>query len=183
MRDFTLIFGCMFSGKTTRLIELYGNSSADPQERIAVKPLMDTRFGGQHLQSHTGIQLPGHRISKPEEIYPLLHEGIQEIYIDEIQFFGEGIYQVLLDLTIQGKRIFAAGLDKDYLGNDFGPMPKLMQLANTRIQLTARCEVCGKSARHTFRKAGSDNLILVGHSDLYEARCTEHWTAGMANRT
>jgi thymidine kinase len=172
----------MFSGKTTRLIELFSDSQVETNERIAIKPLMDNRYGGKHLQAHTGLQLPGHRISKPEEIYPLVNEKTIEIYIDEIQFFGEIIYQVILDLCLQGKKIIAAGLDKDFQGNDFGAMPKLMQLANTRIPLHAKCVVCGKSAGFTFRKAEGDAVILVGHSDMYEARCEEHWQQGMQQK-
>ncbi len=163
-------------------MELYGDSTVDFNEKIAIKPLLDNRYSGKNLQSHTGLQLPGHRISKPEEIYPLADERIKEIYIDEIQFLGEGIYTVVLDLALQGKKIVAAGLDKDYLGKDFGPMPKLKQLANTKISLQARCEVCGKSADFTYRKADSNSLILVGHSDMYEARCAEHWEEGMSQK-
>lgn len=176
MRDITLIFGCMFSGKTTKLIEMYNYSMAEQNEKIAIKPLIDNRYIAGQIQSHGGLQLPGHRISKPEEIYPLVSTDIKEIYIDEIQFLGNGITGVVLDLSLQGIKIVAAGLDKDSNGEPFGPMPELLKWANHPLKLTAKCEVCQKEANNTFRKVASGEKILIGHSDLYEARCDTHWT-------
>ncbi|MCC7298449.1 MAG: thymidine kinase [Bacteroidia bacterium] len=182
MRDFTLIFGCMFSGKTTRLIELYNYSECITSEKIAVKPLMDNRYVAHHIHSHTGLQLPGHRISKPEELYPLISSEVKEVFIDEIQFLGSNITGVVLDLTLQGIRVVAAGLDKDFKDLDFGPMPELKKWANNHIKLTAKCQVCGKTADKTYRNSDSDSQILIGHADIYEARCETHWNEGMNGR-
>lgn len=179
MRDITLIFGCMFSGKTTKLIELFNFSEAEHREKIAIKPLLDTRYIPHSINTHSGIQLPGHRISKPEEIYPLIESQHKEIYLDEVQFFNESIVNVLLDLSLQGIKIVAAGLDTDYRGEAFGPMPQLKKMAPTHIALKARCSVCNASATHTYRRSDSPDQVLIGHSDIYEARCEVHWKEGM----
>lgn len=178
MKDFTLIYGCMFSGKTTRLIELYLASEAENSAKLAVKPRIDNRYVAHNINSHEGLQITGQRISKPEELYPLCDDSIKEVYIDEVQFLGPMIYDVILGLMLQGIRVTASGLDKDYLGRDFGPMPALMSLAGKKIALSASCAVCGKPAHYTYRTIKSDDLILVAHSDIYEARCLEHWQQG-----
>jgi thymidine kinase len=170
MSDFTLIYGCMFSGKTTRMIELYNESEVEYGEKIAVKPLIDTRYDSHRINSHNGLQLPGHRISKAEEIFPLCHDQIKEVFIDEIQFFGKNITDTIIGLTIQGIKVVAAGLDLDFEGNSFGEMQRLIQIANTKIRLEAKCNVCGKGATRTFRKGES--------TEIYEARCLEHWEEG-----
>ena len=175
MRDFTLIFGCMFAGKTTRLIGLYNESQIDINEKIAVKPLIDNRYQAHSINSHGGLQLIGHRISKAEEIYPLINELTKEVYIDEIQFMGPMILDVIGELLSNNIKVVAAGLDKDYLNNDFGPMPILKKLATTHIQVSAKCKVCNQKADYTFRNIESDELILVGHNNIYEPRCLEHW--------
>lgn len=183
MRDFTLIFGCMFSGKTTRLIEHFHNSQVDQWEKIAVKPLIDNRYVAGSIHTHSGLQLPGHRISKAEEIHPLTSGGIKEVYIDEIQFFGSNIAGVVLDLTLQGIKVVAAGLDMDYRHEIFGPMGDLKKWASQTEKLYAKCNVCGKQADRTYRKpSDNESQILVGHADLYEARCESHWLEGMQGR-
>lgn len=169
----------MFSGKTTKLIDMFLSSEVENAAKIAVKPKIDNRYVAHNINSHEGLQITGHRISKPEELYPLCDESIQEVYIDEVQFLGNGIYDVILGLLMQGTRVIASGLDKDYLGRDFGPMPSLMAIANKKIKLEAICAVCGKPASYTYRTVKSDDLILVAHSDIYQARCLEHWQSGV----
>lgn len=181
MRDFTLIFGCMFSGKTTKLIELYNYSNAEPQEKLAIKPLIDNRYVAGSINSHSGIQLPGHRISKPEEIFPILTPEVKEIYIDEVQFLGDNITGVILDLTLQGIKVTAAGLDFDSNHENFGAMAELKKWASNSILLTAKCAVCNETARYTFRTIAAENQILIGHKNIYEARCEYHWNEGMEN--
>ena len=178
MRDFTLIFGCMFAGKTTRLIGLYNESSVDINEKLVVKPLLDNRYQAHTINSHGGLQLMGHRVGKAEEIYPLISPTTKEIYIDEIQFMGPYVVEVIGELMSNGIRVVAAGLDKDYLNRDFGPMKALKRLSNNHIQVSAKCHICGKQADYTYRTISSDDLVLVGHNDLYQARCLEHWQEG-----
>ena len=176
MRDFTLIFGCMFAGKTTRLIGLYNESQIDINEKLAVKPLIDNRYSAHAIHSHGGLSLIAHRIVKAEEIYPLIQSNIKEVYIDEVQFLGPTIVNVIGKLLNNNIKVIAAGLDKDYQNNDFGPMPILKKLALTQIQVSAKCKVCNQKADYTFRNIESDELILIGHNNIYEPRCFEHWS-------
>ncbi|MSP58397.1 MAG: hypothetical protein EXR17_05980 [Flavobacteriaceae bacterium] len=182
MREFTLIHGCMFAGKTTQLIEFYNTSNCNSDEKLAVKPLLDQRYNAGRINSHGGLQLLAHRIGKAEEIYTLVNESTQEIYIDEIQFMGPIVIEVIGELMMNNIRITAAGLDKDYLARDFGPMPALKKLATQTIEIKAKCHICGFPATFTFRKPGNENLVLVGNNDLYEARCEVHWNEGMEGR-
>lgn len=172
----------MFSGKTTRLIQEYSFSEFEDHEKLAVKPLLDNRYQAHKISAHSGIQLHGHRIGKAEELYPILTPEIKEIYIDEVQFFGPNINQVISDLNFQGIRVVAAGLDRDYMGRDFGPMPQLKKQAGNVLELKAKCAVCGNAANNTYRTSDSEQLLLIGHSDSYEARCREHWEEGMKAR-
>ena len=172
----------MFAGKTTQLIGLYNESMCLSEEKLAVKPLLDKRYNATTINTHSGIQMLAHRISKAEEIYPLINEFTKEIYIDEVQFFGPFIVEVIGELMMNQIKIMAAGLDKDYKARDFGPMAALKKLATQKIELKAKCYVCNGNATFTYRKPGNDNLLLVGHTDIYEARCAEHWLEGMKDR-
>lgn len=175
MRDFTLIFGCMFAGKTTRLIGLYNESPLDINEKLAVKPLIDKRYFAQTINTHSGLQLMGHRISKAEEMFPLITPEIKEVYIDEIQFMGPMIIEVIGELMSNNVKVVAAGLDKDYQNRDFGPMKSLKRLATNPIELFAKCQVCGEKAEYTYRTIDSSDLVLVGNNDIYQPRCFNHW--------
>ena len=172
----------MFAGKTTRLIGLYNESQIDINEKIAVKPLIDNRYQAHSINSHGGLQLIGHRISKAEEIYPLVNQHTKEVYIDEIQFMGPLIIEVIGELMSNDIRVIASGLDKDYLNRDFGHMKALKKLSNNHIQVSAKCHICHKKADFTFRTTNSQDLVLVGHNDVYQARCEEHWNEGMQGR-
>lgn len=182
MREFILIYGCMFAGKTTKLIGMYNESEVAYEEKIAVKPLLDKRYNPNNINAHSGLQMVAHRINKAEELYPLCNELIKEVYIDEIQFFGPYIVHAVSELMMNGIRVVAAGLDKDYLNQDFGPMADLKRIATQKIQVSAKCHVCGAPANFTYREPGIENQIAVGHTDIYQARCQEHWTQGMDGR-
>ena len=183
MREFILIYGCMFAGKTTKLIGMYNESEVGYDEKIAVKPLIDKRYNPTNINAHSGLQMVAHRINKAEELYPLCNELIKEVYIDEIQFFGPYIIHAVNDLLMNGVRVIAAGLDKDFLNQDFGPMGDLKKIATTKIALSAKCHVCGAPAHYTYRQPGIEDQIAVGHNDIYEARCEQHWFDGMNGRT
>ena len=182
MRDFTLIYGCMFAGKTTELIGQYNASTVDNHERLAVKPLLDNRYQAASINTHSGLQMPGHRIAKAEEIYTLITPFTKELYIDEVQFMGPYVIEIIGEMMMNGVRVVAAGLDKDYLNRDFGPMRALKNLATNRIQVYAKCNVCGGKAQYTYRQSDSKELVLVGHNDAYQARCLEHWEEAMKGR-
>ena len=172
----------MFAGKTTRLIGLYNESTIDINERIVVKPLLDNRYNANNINSHGGLQILGHRISKAEELFPLIQNYTKECYIDEVQFFSPYIIEVIGELMMDGIKVIASGLDKDYLNRDFGSMRALKKLATQHIELAAKCAVCQKEAYYTYRTIDSEDLVLVGHNDTYQARCELHWNEGMAGR-
>ena len=96
-----------------------------------------------------------------------------------MQFMGQPVYAIILGLMIHDIRVVASGLDLDFLGRPFGDMPRIISLARNKIQLYAKCKICGKQANHTLRMVTDDNLMLVGHSDIYQARCKTHWEEGM----
>ncbi|MEN9511911.1 MAG: thymidine kinase [Bacteroidota bacterium] len=179
MSDFTLIYGCMFAGKSTRLIEIYQDYQYDPSQKIVVKPLLDNRYNARGVSTHSGLSIPAQRVIKPEEISGLTTEMTKAVFIDEIQFFNVEILSTVNYLLSLGIEVYGAGLDRDYLGRDFGHMPALKALARHRIQVFARCFQCGAKADRTYRVIDSEDLILVGHSNVYEARCQSCWEAGL----
>lgn len=166
----------MFAGKTTRLIDEYNQSVYEEGQKLVIKPLLDTRYNKSVLSSHNGLSLQGNRISKPEEINILMNNDIKEVYIDEIQFFSNSIVSTINFLLIDDISVIASGLDKDFQNNDFGSMPQLMRIAQQKIKLFAKCAVCGTKATHTYRTVESEETILVGHHDSYEARCEVCYT-------
>lgn len=172
----------MFAGKTTRLIGLYNDSPFLNEEKLVVKPLLDQRYNASRINSHGGLQMLAHRISKAEEIYPLLLDTTKELYIDEVQFMGPYVIEVIGEIMMNNIHVIAAGLDRDYMARDFGPMAALKKLATQRIEVKAQCIVCNKPATFTYREPGNEELVVVGHTDLYQARCEEHWQLGMADR-
>lgn len=165
----------MFSGKTTKLIELFHHSEYQEHEKIAVKPLIDDRYTAHKINSHGGLQMLGHRLGKSEEINTLITTDTKIVFFDEIQFFDSNIDKVIRDLIWQEIDVIAAGLDKDYLNRDFGKMPELKSMARNQIQLYAKCSVCAGKASYTYRTLNNEDLILVGHKDAYEARCEMHY--------
>lgn len=182
MREFTLIHGCMFAGKTTKLIELYHESELFGEEKLAVKPMIDNRYNATKINTHSGLQMSAYRINKAEELYTLVNENTRELFIDEVQFLGPFVIEVIGELMMNQVRIVAAGLERDYMNRDFGPMNALKKLATHRIEVTAKCDVCGERATYTYRHPGNDGLILIGSTDLYQARCEKHWNEGMLGR-
>jgi thymidine kinase len=183
MSDFTLIYGCMFAGKSTRLIEAYQEVQYDPSQKIVVKPLLDNRYNARGVSTHSGMSIPAQRVMKPEEISGLTSELTKAVFIDEIQFFNVEILSTVNYLLTLGIDVYGAGLDRDYLGRDFGHMPALKALARNKIQVFARCQVCGSKADRTFRVIDSADLILVGHSNVYESRCQICWEKGQAAKS
>ena len=179
MTSFTLIYGCMFSGKTTKLIELYQHCGFEQEEIIVVKPVIDNRFVADKVNSHSGLNMPGMRIKNPEQIESYITESTKIIFIDEVQFFGSRVGTIIQNILMQDIAVVASGLDRDYLHKDFGPMPDLKRMADENIALTARCHLCDEKGTHTFRTIKNDSQILVGHDNMYQARCEKHWNEGM----
>ncbi len=165
-----VICGSMFSGKTEELIRRLRRAQIAKQKVVVFKPRIDNRYDDENIVSHSQLQLPSIVIDKPEDI--LKHAIFaQVIGIDEVQFLGDDIVDIVQKLADSGKRVIIAGLDKDYRGRPFKPMPELLALAEYITKPLAICMRCGAPANYTQRLTPSENLVEVGADEIYEARC------------
>ncbi|NOZ03659.1 MAG: thymidine kinase [FCB group bacterium] len=165
-----VICGGMFSGKTEELIRRLRRAQIAKLKVAIFKPRIDTRYSNDHIVSHNQLKLQSHVVDAAEDILPLGREA-DVIGIDEAQFFDTGIVEACKTLANLHKRVIVAGLDTDYKGQPFGPMPELMCEADFLDKLQAICVVCGNPASYTQRITQDTGQILVGESDFYEARC------------
>lgn len=176
-----VVTGCMFSGKTEELIRLIRRAEYADLETVIFKPTLDTR-SANHVRSHGATSWPAVNVDEPREILTRVNGGggrrFDVVGIDEAQFFDGTIVDVVRELIGHGSRVIVAGLNMDFLGRPFGPMPTLMAMADTITKLTAVCMACKTAAAtHTQRlidgrPAGADSpLVLIGSEDAYEARC------------
>jgi thymidine kinase len=175
-----VICGSMFSGKSEELIRRVRRATYGNQKVIVFKPAIDNRYAERSVVSHNGNSIEAHPINKSHEIYDYIDESHDVIGIDEVQFFDEDIVGVCQDLADRGYRVVCAGLDLDFRGEPFGPVPKLMAICEEVVKLNAICPVCGQPSSRTQRlingKPASydDPVILVGASESYEPRCRHH---------
>lgn len=175
-----VICGSMFCGKTEELIRRARRAIIARQQLQVFKPSLDDRYGIQHVTSHTGQNIEAHPISRSEEIFDLLADNTTVVAVDEVQFFDSGIIAVVEKLAARGIRVILAGLDMDFRGEPFGPMPGLLCIAEEVTKLHAICVVCGEEACRTQRLVNGeparydDPIILVGAHETYEARCRQH---------
>lgn len=165
-----VIAGCMFSGKTEELIRRLRRAQIARQNVKIFKPKIDDRFSTTAIVSHSDQFLPSVLVNNAKEIYEN-SESAQVIGIDEAQFFSNDLIEVCNDLADEGKRIIIAGLDQDYRGIPFEPIPQLLAIAEYITKTLAICVVCGNPADKTQRKTKSSERVVVGASDVYEARC------------
>lgn len=173
-----VIAGCMFSGKTEELIRRLRRAQIAKQSVKIFKPDIDSRYSGNSIVSHSEQSLPSVILKDINEIIGLCKDA-QVIGIDEAQFFSNDIIDICNNLAYEGKRIIVAGLDQDYRGIPFGPMPQLLATAEYITKTLAICVVCGNPADKTQRKISSPELIVVGAADIYEARCRRcHYIPG-----
>jgi len=172
-----VICGSMFSGKTEELIRRVRRAQIAKQEVQVFKPVVDERYGMEKITSHDGLYVEAIPVSDAAKILDLIEPDTTVVAIDEVQFFDWRIAQVCDELATRGLRVIVAGLDMDFRGEPFGPMPLLMAEAEQVDKLQAICVVCGRPASRTQRlingkpAAYSDPVILVGASEVYEARC------------
>jgi thymidine kinase len=166
-----VIAGSMFSGKTEELIRRLRRAQIARQDVQIFKPKLDNRFGEGHIISHSEMRIPSDEISASAELLDLVREDAEVVGIDEGQFFDLELPAVCNTLADQGKRVIVAGLDQDYLGNPFEPMPQLLAIAEYITKTLAICMVCGNPANHTQRLVASSERVLVGAQGTYEARC------------
>jgi thymidine kinase len=165
-----VITGCMFSGKTEELIRRLRRAKIAKQKVVIFKPIIDTRFSNNSIVSHSEQSLPSVLIKDVKEILNLV-EDAQVVGIDEAQFFSSDTISVCNTLADEGKRVIVAGLDMDYRGVPFEPMPQLLSVAEYITKSLAICVECGNPADRTQRKTTSSERVIVGAADLYEARC------------
>jgi thymidine kinase len=165
------ICGPMFSGKSEELIRRLRRASIARKQVQVFKPAMDTRYSGDEIVTHDDVRMGSESVNSAEEILAKLHWRTQVIAIDEANFFGQPLLEVANQLADSGKRVIVAGLDTDYMGRPFPPMPDLLAIAESITKTLAICVRCGNPAKHTQRLVDSDELILIGATGAYEARC------------
>lgn len=175
-----VICGSMFSGKSEELIRRVIRAIIAKKRVRVFKPSIDTRYHSEHVVSHNGRTVDAKPIdpSHPESIMDMVDADTDVVAIDEAQFFAPGITDVVRNLSAQGKRVVVAGLDQDFRGEPFGSMPVLMAISEKVDKFQAICVVCGEPASRTQRIINgkparySDQVIMVGADEKYEARCS-----------
>lgn len=168
-----VICGSMFSGKTEELIRRLKRAQIGRQTIQTFKPEIDNRYDKNDICSHSGLKIVSMPVKKANDILTHLKDRTRVVGIDEAQFFDEEIIEIANKLANRGLRVLVAGLDMDYLGKPFGPMPGLMAIADEVMKLRAVCVVCGMAASKTHRLSEDQAKILVGSSE-YEPRCRTH---------
>ncbi len=175
-----VITGPMFCGKTDELLRRLRRAIIAKQKIQVFKPGFDIRYSSGKVTSHAGNEYEASPIESTTEISALLHNDVTLVAIDEAQFFDEEIIPVVQDLVERGIRVIVAGLDMDFRGDPFGQMPRLLAQAEFVDKLHAICMVCGEEATRTQRLVDGkpahydDPIIIVGASEMYEARCRVH---------
>ena len=171
------VCGSMFSGKSEELIRRLKRAKIANQRVEIFKPQIDNRYDDEDIVSHDKNRIRSTPVNNSQHIL-LLAENVEVVGIDEAQFFDEELPQVCEILAGKGIRVIVAGLDKDYLGKPFGPMPNLMAISDYVTKLHAICVQCGGLATHSYRKSASDDRVLLGEKDIYEPRCRSCFTNG-----
>lgn len=177
-----VICGCMYSGKSEELIRQLRRAQIAQQNIQVFKPQIDDRYSKEHVASHNQNTFPSTMVGQPYEILHHLKASTQVVGIDEGQFFDDSIVKVVEKLASESRHIILAGLDTDYLGRPFGPMPKLMAVADNISKQHAICIVCGENATRTQRLVSDSGDILVGSHGAYEARCRKHFDPELSAR-
>jgi len=170
-----IICGPMFSGKSEELIKRLRRAQIAKRRVQIFKHGFDSRYDATSIVSHSQMSLPGVAISDVNEILSLVDDRTELVAIDEAQFFNQDIVAVTNKLANQGKRVIVAGLDLDYMGNPFGPMPQLMCAAEYVSKQLAICMSCGNPANYTQRLTSDKEQVVVGANEIYEARCRFHF--------
>ena len=165
-----VICGSMFSGKTEELIRRLRRAQFAKVSTAIFKPHMENRYSENQIVSHNNMKMDSHLVNNAQEILELAQES-EVIGVDEAQFFDDYLVNVCKSLASEKKRVIIAGLDTDFRGNPFGPMPLLMCEADFLDKLRAICMICGNPASCTQRKTKQTKQIIIGETDIYEARC------------
>src|SRR5882762_2621823 len=166
-----VITGSMFSGKSEELIRRLRRAQIAKQKVQIFKPLIDDRYGEDHIVSHSDMRIASQCVKNSGELVKCVDDDTEVVGIDEGQFFDANLPAACNALADRGKRVIVAGLDQDYLGRPFEPMPQLLAIAEYITKTLAICVVCGDPANHTQRLVASSDRVLVGAGGTYEARC------------
>lgn len=166
-----VIVGSMFSGKTEELIRRLRRAQIARQRVQIFKPSVDTRFGDGEIVSHGAWRIPSEDAGSAADVLALVRADTEVVGIDEGQFFDADLPAACTTLADRGVRVIVAGLDQDYLGKPFEPMPQLLAIAEFITKTRAICMVCGNPANHTQRLVVSEDRVLLGAQGTYEARC------------
>ncbi len=165
-----VVCGSMFSGKTEELIRRLNRARIARQRVEIFKPMIDTRYSVEDVVSHDAKAIRSTPVASPRNIL-LMTSEVDVVGIDEAQFFDSSLIDVCNDLANQGVRVIVAGLDMDFRGNPFGPLPALMAVAEYVTKVHAICINCGNLAHYSHRKGQSDQLVMLGEQDIYEPLC------------
>jgi len=176
-----VICGPMFSGKSEELIRRLRRAEIARQRVQIFKPILDERYSSSHIVSHNDMRIRSESVSSAAEVQAKIDLRTEVIGIDEAQFLGDAIVELVVRLADMGKRIIIAGLDTDYLGRPFHPMPELLAVADEITKTFAICMQCGNPAKHTQRLFASEDLIVVGAAGMYEARCRRCFEPNLAS--
>lgn len=172
-----VICGSMFSGKSEELIRRLKRAQIAQLNTVVFKHSLDDRHTIEYIHSHNGDKLKAIAVERPEHIRELVFPEVEVVGIDEVQFFSTEIVEIVLELIDSGKRVITAGLDLDFRGLPFGPLPALLAIADQVTKLKAVCIICGADAHYTQRLVNgkpakpTDPIILIGAEDCYQARC------------
>jgi len=173
-----VITGSMFSGKSEELIRRLRRAMIARQRVQVFKPGLDDRYTATQVVSHSRWRLDSDRVKHAAEILEHLDPRTEVVGIDEAQFFDDDVVRVCSHLADLGKRVIVAGLDMDFRGEPFGPMPKLLAIAEEVEKVHAICARCGAAASYTQRLTQAQEQVVVGAADIYEARCRRCFEAG-----
>ena len=173
------ICGPMFSGKIEELMRRLRRAKIARKRVQVFKPILDDRYSLDEIVSHGEVRMKSDAVNRAADIVSRLDWRTQVVGIDESNFFGNELVEVITQLADSGKQVIVAGLDTDYMGRPFPPMPDLLTLAESITKTLAICMRCGNPAKHTQRLVESNDLIVVGAAGMYEARCRRCFEPGV----
>ncbi len=173
-----VICGSMFSGKTEELIRRIKRAQFANQKIRIFKPAVDVRYSDMDVVSHDLHSIPCSPIKEAKAMLEI-EDDVQVVGVDEAQFFDESLVKVAQTLADRGKRVIIAGLDTDYMGKPFGPIPGLMAIAEDVQKVHAICVKCGNLANHSHRLTKSHKLVVLGEKDIYEPLCRQCFNAAL----
>jgi len=174
-----VVVGPMFSGKSEELIRRLRRARIARKRVQVFKPALDNRYSADEIVSHGDQRMESEVVTSAPEILARLSPRTQVIGIDEANFLGAGLVELTAQLADAGRQVIVAGLDTDFMGRPFPPLPDLLCLAESITKTLAICMRCGNPAKHTQRLVESDDLIVVGAAGMYEARCRRCFEPGI----